>query len=125
MSELPRIEFGNPDGTWTDISGYISDVHLTQGRAEPDEPIQPAKLHLDGEWQGTFAADAAAYKLAWIYGQPKLPRTAQVTIERPDGRWQAIKARIKRHRAFRWLKVRTVKVTITRAVVDWPQGWAP
>lgn len=53
------------------------------------------------------------------------PRTVEVTYERPDGRWQAAKARLRRRWPFRWLKVRTVPYTFPVSISDWPKGWQP
>jgi hypothetical protein len=88
---MTRVEL-HENGGWKDITGQVADVEIRWGQTHERGDFNPGSVSTS-----LFAADMAAH----LFG----PMLA-VKVEVPDGRWQELKARLKRVRGFGWLSVR-------------------
>lgn len=86
-----------------DLSGYVANTGLTiYDRDDKNHwherlsGFQQASMSITGTW------DTDLTSLANLYAE----RNQAVIVQQPDGRWQAVKARLARWRPLRWLKVR-------------------
>lgn len=116
---MTRIEL-HEEGHWKDITGHVAGVEIRHGRMQEDGPIWPrtASVTLNNA-SSLFATDLAAWK-----GAHRIGSMLAVKVEVPDGRWQALKARLKRVRGLGWLRVRMRWENRFRGVVDQnPPGW--
>lgn len=96
-----------------DLSGYVSNMDLSHDGDDKSEwhekieGLQQSSITVTGTWESDLPT------LVNIFTEHFPER--DITILQPDGRWQAIKARLARWWPMRWIKVRW-RVYTTRGV---------
>lgn len=87
-----------------DLSGYVSNTELAHDRDDKNHwherlpGLKDASMSITGTW------DMDLTSLANLYANDHPER--KIIVQQPDGRWQAVKARLARRWPLRWLKVR-------------------
>lgn len=104
---MDRLSFNG-----VDLSGYVANTELAHGPDDADKDtrrdsliagLAQASMTISGTWEADMSSFAAMFANDY-------PDRA-IEIGQPDGRWQAIKARLARWWPLRRLKVRWLVYT--------------